>query len=48
MPQVSGSFLGKTASQAMVSLQDTQNHEMNLIEVTGPQSSSDPLWSDAK
>ena len=47
MPQVSGSFSGKTTSQAMVSLQDTQNHEMNLIEVTGPQSSSDPLWSDA-
>ena len=47
MLQVSGSFLGKTTSQAMVSLQDTPDHEMNLIEVKGPQSSSDPLWNGA-
>jgi hypothetical protein len=47
MPQVSGSFLGKTTSQAMVSLQDTPDHEMSLIEVSGPQNSSDPLWNGA-
>jgi hypothetical protein len=47
MPQVSGAFSAKTRSQAMVSLQDTPDHEMSLIEVSGPQNSSDPLWSGA-
>ena len=47
MPQVSGSFSGKSTSQAMVSLQDAPDHEMSLIEVTGPQTASDPLWNGA-
>jgi hypothetical protein len=47
MPQVSGSFAGKTRSQAMVSLQDTPEHELSVIEVSGPQTASDPLWSGA-
>lgn len=47
MPQVSGSFAGKTRSQAMVSLQDAPDHEMSVIEVSGPQTASDPLWSGA-
>ena len=40
MPQVSGSFSGKSTSQAMVSLQDAPDHEMSLIEVSGPKTSS--------
>jgi len=47
MPQVSGSFSGKSNSQAMVTVQDVAGHEMNLIEVSGPQVSSDPLWNGA-
>jgi hypothetical protein len=47
MPSASGSFIGKTNPQAMVSLTDAPDHEMSLIEVTGPQTSSDPLWNGA-
>ena len=47
MPQVSGSFSAKTNSQSMVTLHDVPDHEMSLIEVAGPQSSSDPLWAGA-
>ena len=47
MPQVSGSFVGKTSSQSMITLHDVPDHEMSLIAVTGPQSSADPLWDSA-
>ena len=47
MPQASGSFTGKTGSQAMVSVNDVADHEMSIVEVTGQQSSSDPLWNGA-
>ena len=47
MTQVSGSFSGKSNAQAMVTLQDAPGHEMSLVEVSGPQSSSDPLWNGA-
>src|SRR5207237_692313 len=47
MPNASGSFVGKTSSQAMVTVQDVPGHELNLVEISGPQSSSDPLWNGA-
>jgi len=47
MPNASGSFSGKTRSQAMLALNDAPGHELSLIEVTGPQTSSDPLWNGA-
>jgi hypothetical protein len=47
MAQFSGSFSGKSSSQAMVVLKDVPGHEMSLIEISGPQKSSDPLWNDA-
>jgi hypothetical protein len=47
MPQFSGSFSGKSNSQALVALKDVSGHEMSLIEVSGPQTSSDPLWNGA-
>jgi len=47
MPSASGSFIGKTNSQAMVCVKDAPDHEMSVIEVTGPQTSSDPLWIGA-
>lgn len=45
MPQFSGSFSGKAGSQAMVAPQDAPDHELSLIEISGPQTSSDPLWA---
>jgi hypothetical protein len=45
MPQFSGSFSGKSKSQALVALEDVPGHEMSLIEVIGPQTSTDPLWN---
>jgi hypothetical protein len=45
MPQISGSFLGTSNSQALVVLADAPGHEMSLIEVGGPQTSVVPLWS---
>jgi hypothetical protein len=47
MPQLSGSFLGKTRSQAMVSLQDAPDHELSVVEISGSQKSADPLWDGA-
>jgi hypothetical protein len=47
MPQASGSFLAKISSQALVAPKDVPDHEMSLIEVSGPQTSSDPLWDGA-
>jgi hypothetical protein len=47
MPHATGSFSGKSSSQAMLALADTSGHEMSLIEVSGPQSSADPLWDGA-
>src|SRR5215831_7299122 len=45
MTQFSGSFSGKSNSQAMIALKDTPGHEMSLIEINGPQKSSDPRWN---
>ena len=45
MPNVSGSFVGRTNSQSMVSLKDVPNHELSLVEIGGPQTASDPLWA---
>jgi hypothetical protein len=47
MAQFSGSFSGKSSSQAMVVLKDVPGHEMSLIEISGPQTSSDPRWNGA-
>ena len=47
MPQFSGSFSGKSNSQEIVALKDVPGHELSLIEVSGPQTSTDPLWNGA-
>jgi len=46
-PNVSGSFVGRVNSQAMVALKDVPNHELGLVEISGQQTSSDPLWNGA-
>ena len=48
MPNIIGSFSGRAVSQTTVSLHDTSNHDMNLMQVTGLQKSSDPDWNDAR
>jgi hypothetical protein len=47
MPSFSGSFSAKTNSQAMLAVQDEPDHEISIVEVRGPQVSSDPLWNGA-
>jgi hypothetical protein len=47
MPNVSGSFVGRANSQAMMALKDVPDHELGLVEISGPQTSSDPLWNGA-
>ena len=32
----------------MFALPDADNHDLSVAEVSGPQKSSDPLWSDAR
>jgi hypothetical protein len=48
MQNVSGSFSGRATTQAIISLQDTPNHDLNLLEVAGVQKTSDDNWNDAK
>jgi hypothetical protein len=47
MPNVSGSFVGRVNSQAMAAAKDVPNHELGLVEISGPQTASDPLWNGA-
>ncbi len=47
MPNFSGTFSGKAASQTTFSLNDVPNHQFNLAEITGTQKSSDEKWNDA-
>jgi hypothetical protein len=46
MPNVSGSFYGKATSITIASLDDTPNHEMRLVTVSGIQKTSDPKWNN--
>src|SRR6266705_5798381 len=48
MPNITGSFSGRTTSQTTVSLQDTSNHDLCLMEVRGVQKSQDEKWNNAK
>ncbi len=48
MSTLSGSFAGKARLQTTVALSDSPNHELNLVEVTGSQKSTDAKWNDAK
>lgn len=45
MPSISGSFTGHAAAQSSMSLSDAANHELNLMQVTATQRSSDPDWN---
>jgi hypothetical protein len=47
MPNFYGSFIGKTNSQAVAAVKDAPNHELGLVQISGPQTVSDPLWNGA-
>ena len=44
MPKMSGSFVGRVNSQAMATVKDVPNHELGLVQISGPQKVSDLLW----
>jgi hypothetical protein len=48
MPNITGSFSGRSASQSTVSLHDTSNHDLSLMEVRGVQKSQDQKWNNAR
>ncbi len=48
MPKVTGSFSGKVTKQHTLPMTDQPNHEMSLAEVSGTQTSPDPLWNNSK
>jgi len=48
MPNIIGSFSGRVISQATFSLHDASDHDMNLMQVSGLQKSSDPDWNNAR
>ena len=48
MPAISGSFSGKITQGFGLSLTDQSDHAIAIAEVSGTQSSPDPLWNDSK
>jgi hypothetical protein len=48
MSEFSGSFTGHVRALNVLSLSDTPNHELNTVEITGPQSSTDEKWNNAR
>jgi hypothetical protein len=47
MPNFHGSFVGNVNSQAMTTVKDVPHHELGLVQISGPQTVSDPLWNGA-
>jgi hypothetical protein len=44
----SGSFAGRARLQTTLGSSDGANHELNAVEVAGPQHSTDARWNDAR
>jgi hypothetical protein len=44
----SGSFAGRARLQTTVGLSDVADHELMLVEIAGPQHSTDARWNDAR
>lgn len=47
MTSITGSFSGKITRHSALTLNDQPNHELSIGEVSGVQSSPDPLWNNA-
>jgi hypothetical protein len=48
MPSITGTFSGKITKQSTLPLTDQYHHELSLAEVSGTQTSGDPLWNNSK
>jgi hypothetical protein len=48
MPSIQGSFSGKITKQSAMAPTDQPNHEMSIAEVSGTQTSADPLWNNSR
>ncbi len=48
MNEFSGSFSGRTRVLTVLSLTDVPGHELQTIEIAGPQSSTDEKWNTAR
>jgi hypothetical protein len=48
MTDFSGSFSGRIRVLTTISLADISGHELQTVEITGPQSSSDANWNAAR
>lgn len=48
MIEFSGSFTGRARVLTVVSPTDIPNHELHMIEIVGPQSSTDEKWKDTR
>jgi hypothetical protein len=46
MPKFSGSFFGNVKLQTALTVPDQPNHELDLVEVSGKQKTSDEKWND--
>ena len=48
MTEFSGSFSGRVRVLTSISLADISGHELQTVEITGPQSSTDANWNGAR
>jgi len=48
MTDFSGSFSGRVRVLNTISLSDVSGHELQTVEITGPQTSTDPNWNAAR
>lgn len=47
MAKITGTFSGRVRAQTSFALSDAANHDLGIVEVSGPEKTSDPLWNDA-
>jgi len=48
MTEFSGSFSGRVRTLTTISVADIPGHELQTVEITGPQSSTDANWNGAR
>ena len=47
MAKIAITFSGRVTAQTSFALADAANHSLGIVEVSGPEKTSDPLWNDA-
>ena len=48
MQQIKGSFSGRVSWAKSIPQNETPKHEVSIVEIEGPQKSSDALWNGAR